>query len=348
MKLVGITYDLRRDYLAMGYGEAETAEFDRPDTIDAIETVLVDLGFRPDRIGHVKNLVKRLAQGDRWDWVFNIAEGLHGYGREALVPSLLDAYRIPYTFSDPLVLSMTLHKGIAKRVVRDQGLLTPEFAVIESEREALSIALPYPLFVKPVAEGTGKGVTSASKVCSTEQLRAVTQRLIEEYRQPVLVERFLPGREFTVGILGTGKEARAVGVLEVCLNSRAEKEVYSFVNKERCEDLVEYRLAADPEALKARSLALDAWRALGCRDGGRVDLRSDAAGNPHFLEVNPLAGLNPRHSDLPILCNLAGISFHQLIESVVRSTLSRVFGSCLSGVEERRPSPGCNDALEPS
>ena len=118
MRVIGLTYDLRRDYLAMGYGEEETAEFDHPDTIDAIERVLRDLGFGTDRIGHGKDLTARLARGDRWDLVFNLAEGLHGYGREALVPAILDAYEIPYTFSDPLVLSLTLHKGLAKHVVR--------------------------------------------------------------------------------------------------------------------------------------------------------------------------------------------------------------------------------------
>jgi len=334
VRVIGLTYDLRRDYLAMGYGEEETAEFDHPDTIDAIERVLRDLGFGTDRIGHGKDLTARLARGDRWDLVFNLAEGLHGYGREALVPAILDAYEIPYTFSDPLVLSLTLHKGLAKHVVRDMGIPTPDFAVLESHEEARSIALPYPLFVKPVAEGTGKGVTPASRVRSPEELGVVSRRLIETYRQPVLVETFLPGREFTVGILGTGKAAEAVGVLEVHLNDRAEQEVYSYVNKERCEELVEYRVATDPEALRALALALEVWRGLGCRDGGRVDLRSDSRGKPHFLEVNPLAGLHPEHSDLPILCSRVGISYPGLIEKIVRSALDRASNSPCPGTRK--------------
>src|SRR5512136_3438123 len=127
---VGITYDLRDDYLKEGYNYEETAEFDRVDTIEGIEEALTALGYTADRIGNVKQLVTRLAAGDRWDLVFNIAEGMYGIGREAVVPALLDAYRIPYTFSDPLVLALTLHKGITKQIVRALGLPTADFAVV--------------------------------------------------------------------------------------------------------------------------------------------------------------------------------------------------------------------------
>ena len=127
---VGITYDLREEYLCEGFSLEETAEFDKPDTIDSIEEALQLLGHETERIGHVRSLVARLAGGSRWDLVFNIAEGLSGFGREAQVPAVLDAYGIPYTFSDPLVLSLTLHKGMTKRVVRDLGIPTPGFAVV--------------------------------------------------------------------------------------------------------------------------------------------------------------------------------------------------------------------------
>ena len=117
---IGITYDLRDDYIAEGYTEEETAEFDHPRTIAAIEDTLQSLGYETDRIGHIRALARRLVAGNRWDLVFNIAEGLRGFGREAQVPALLDAWEIPYTFSDPLVLSLTLHKGLTKRVIRDR------------------------------------------------------------------------------------------------------------------------------------------------------------------------------------------------------------------------------------
>ena len=321
---IGITYDLRDDYLAEGYGEEETAEFDHPKTIAAIEEALRDLGYETDRIGHIRALAKRLVAGERWDLVFNIAEGLRGFGREAQVPALLDAYDIPYTFSDPLLLTLTLHKGMTKRVIRDLGIPTPAFAVIESPEEIAGIQLPFPLFAKPIAEGTGKGVTAASKIADRAELEEVCLTLLKTFRQPVLVESFLPGREFTVGIIGTGAAAFAPAVLEVHFLKTAEREVYSYLNKEEWHGRIEYRLADDPMAKLAEKTALAAWRGLGCRDGGRIDLRADAEGIPQFMEVNPLAGLRPGHSDLPILCELAGMPYRELIAGIMRSALERV------------------------
>jgi D-alanine-D-alanine ligase len=320
---IGMTYDLRDDYLAEGYSEEETAEFDRPETIDAIEQALEVLGYETDRIGHIRSLLCRLVAGDRWDMVFNIAEGLRGFGREAQIPAILDAFDIPYTFSDVLALSMTLHKGMAKHVIRDLGIPTPDFAVIETVDQIAGIRLPFPLFAKPVAEGTGKGISAASKIKTDADLEQVCRSLLSTFQQPVLIETFLPGREFTVGIIGTGKDACATDVMEVILKPQAEREVYSYFNKENFKSLVEYRLVADDEARQAGETALAAWRGLNCRDAGRLDLRSDAAGRPHFLEVNPLAGLHPRHSDLPIIFTLMGKTFSQLIDLIMRSALRR-------------------------
>jgi D-alanine-D-alanine ligase len=189
------------------------------------------------------------------------------------------------------VLALTLHKGLTKRVIRDLGIPTPDFAVVETPEEVLAVALPFPLFAKPVAEGTGKGVTAASKITGRAELLCVCRELLANYRQPVLIETFLPGREFTVGIIGTGAEAFAPGVMEVHLTEKAEKEVYSYANKEDWHGRIEYALATDAMARKAEKTALAAWRGLGCRDGGRVDLRADANGAPSFIEVNPLAGI---------------------------------------------------------
>ena len=321
---IGITYDLRQDYLEAGYGAEETAEFDQPATINAIDESLQSLGHETDRIGNIQNLVKRLGNGQRWDLVFNIAEGLCGFGREAQVPGLLEAYGIPYTFSDPMVLSLTLHKGMTKHVIRDLGIPTPDFAVVESAAELAGVGLALPLFAKPVAEGTGKGVTQASKIKSREQLQRVGQELLTSFSQPVLVEEFLPGREFTVGVLGTGSAARSIGVMEVVLLPRADAEVYSYRNKQEFVDLVEYHLVDDPEARQAAAVALAAWRGLGCRDAGRLDLRSDGAGAPSFIEVNPLAGLHPVHSDLCILANKVGLPYRGIIEAIVASARQRL------------------------
>ena len=320
---VGITYDLRQDYLAQGFSEEETAEFDRIDTIQAIEQALKDLGFKTDRIGNIFNLTQRIANGESWDLVFNIAEGLKGFAREAQVPALLDAFNIPYTFSDPLVLSIALHKALTKRVMRDLGIPTPDFFVVENRSDIDVVNLPFPLFAKPIAEGTGKGVTPASKIHSPHELKNVCTNLLINYNQPVLLETFLPGREFTVGILGTGNNAEAIGTLEIVLREQAEPTAYSYVNKERCEDLVEYRMVNEPLSHKAQEIALKAWQGLGCRDAGRVDLKVDINETLNLIEVNPLAGLHPAHSDLPILCQAVGISYRHLIGRIMISALNR-------------------------
>ena len=321
---IGITYDLRQYYLSHGMGEEETAEFDRPDTIDAIDNALFSLGYETDRIGNIKNLATRLVAGDRWDMVFNIAEGISGFGREAQVPALLDAYGVPYVFSDALILALTLHKGLTKRVIRDLGIPTPDFAVIETEEDISRIALPFPLLVKPVAEGSGKGINDSSKVTTKAELSTICKILLKTFKQPILVEGYLPGREFTVGIVGTGKYAASIGVMEVILKNDAERDVYSYTNKEFCEELVEYRKANDDIAKMAEKIALAAWRGLGCRDAGRIDLRADCNGIPNFIEVNPLAGLHPEHSDLCIIGTQNGISYQSLIGSIMSSALSRI------------------------
>jgi D-alanine-D-alanine ligase len=332
---IGITYDLRDEYLAAGYGEEETAEFDRADTIDAIDGALRQLGHDTDRIGTARRLIERLAAGDRWDLVFNICEGLSGAGRESQVPAILDVYGVPYTFSDPLVMAVCLHKGLTKTLIRDAGLPTPRFAEIAgiSQLAAACSLLQgeekawRTLFAKPVAEGTGKGVTPASRIGSEAELRRLCEQLLARYRQPVLVEEFLPGREFTVGILGTGAGAEVLGTMEILLLDGAETDVYSYTNKEHSEELVEYRLIRpedDGEVRRAEEIALAAWRVLGCRDGGRIDLRSDAAGQPQFLETNPLAGLHPWHSDLPMLCTALGMPYVDLIARIVDSASGRI------------------------
>jgi len=328
---IGITFDLRNEYIVQGYSEEDTAEFDRSDTILAIENALHDLGYETDRIGNFFTLARRLLDGERWDFVFNIAEGLFGFGREALVPSLLDQYGIPYTFSDPLVLTLALHKAMAKRAVRDLGIPTPDFFVVDRLRYDFHEYLSFPLFVKPVAEGTGKGVSTASKVMNAKQLADVCNRLLVRYRQPVLVERFLPGREFTIGIVGTGRSATAIGVLEIVLRQNAEPDVYSYNNKEQCENLVTYRLVDDIMAQRTAKLALAVWRGFGCRDAGRIDFRVDRKGMPSFMEVNPLAGLHPEHSDLCIIASKAGMTYRELIASILVSAFERYPFLVLSG-----------------
>ena len=325
--LIGLTYDLRSDYLAMGLSLEETAEFDKEETVTGIEGALRELGYETERIGHAKALVKRLDAGDRWDLVFNICEGLAGVAREAQVPALLDLYGIPYVFSDPLVLALTLHKGMTKRVIRDAGVPTSDFCVYETAEDLADLRFGPPFFVKPVAEGTGKGCSAKSIVRDRAELAAVCDDLAARFRQPALIEPFLGGREFTVGVTGTGRQANVVGSMEIVLLSNAEKGVYSYSNKGNYEDRVVYHpgdAAKDPVVAAAEKVALDAWRVLGCRDGGRVDIRCDAEQKPMFLEVNPLAGLNPKDSDLPILARMANVTYTELIGRIMASATARV------------------------
>lgn len=332
---IGITYDLRDEYLAAGYGEEETAEFDQPETIDAIASALSQLGHVPDRVGHARQLIERLARGDRWDLVFNICEGLRGIARESQVPAILDVYEIPYTFSDAAVLSLCLHKGITKTIVQAAGVPTPKFAVVESlddvarwqERAALADLPGFPAFAKPVAEGTGKGVTPASRASNVTELRAVCERLLRQFQQPVLVEQYLPGREFTIGMVGTGPATMVLGTFEVIFLAGAEQAAYSYANKKDWEDKVTYRVLRadeDEQVARAEAIAKKAWQVLGCRDAGRIDIRCDADGAPQFLEVNPLAGLCPGYSDLILLANALGISYVDLIHRIIESARQRV------------------------
>jgi D-alanine-D-alanine ligase len=320
---IGVTYDLRADYLAMGMREEDTAEFDAEITIVSICEALTGLGHEPVRIGHVRALAARLVAGERWDAVFNICEGLSGYAREAQVPALLDAYRIPYVFSDALTLAVSLDKGWTKHIVRAVGVPTPAFAVVGRLSELATVSLPYPLFAKPIAEGSGKGVGARSRIANPSELRSVVPELLERFLQPVLIETYLSGREFTVGITGTGEEARALGVLDIEVTDKAAGKDYSYENKERCDENVAYRLVDDAQARAAADVALKAWRALRCRDGGRIDVRNDASGQPNFLEVNPLAGLNPEHSDLCFIAGFKGLSYQDLIGLIMESFLKR-------------------------
>jgi D-alanine-D-alanine ligase len=324
---IGLTYDLRSEYIDLGYTEEETAEFDREETIVGIESALKNLGHKTVRIGNVQRLCEQLARGSRWDLVFNVAEGIKGIGREAQVPALLDAYGIPYTFSDPLVMSLTLHKGLTKRVIRDAGIPTAPFLLVEQPENSILPPFPPPYFVKPVAEGTGKGISAKSIVRNPKDLPEICKQILQSFNQAVLIERFLPGREFTTGILGTAEYAQVIGTMEVILLPSAEKGAYSYHNKENYEDLVRYRYilpSEDPLIAKVEETAINAWRVLGCRDAGRLDLRCDEEGNPQFIEVNPLAGLRPEHSDLPIICSFAGITYNSLIESILESASKRV------------------------
>jgi D-alanine-D-alanine ligase len=221
-------------------------------------------------------------------------------------------------------MSLTLHKAMTKRH-QDAGVPTAEFILVEDPEDAGKARFAPPYFIKPVAEGTGKGISSTSIVRRRKDLTEACRRLLDAYRQPVLVERFLPGREFTVGVAGTGRHTRILGTMEVLLQPAAEQAVYSYQNKENSEELVRYRLMRpdqDPLIAAVEDIALRLGGArLSRRRPPRPALRSE--GRPQFMEVNPLAGLHPEHSDLPIICSLAGIGFERLIAWILESAAER-------------------------
>jgi D-alanine-D-alanine ligase len=224
-------------------------------------------------------------------------------------------------------MSLTLHKGMTKRVIRDAGIPTSDFVVAECPKGAAAAAFLPPFFVKPAAEGTGKGITPKSIVRDRAHLPSACSQLIHAFRQPVLIEPYLPGREFTVGIMGTGDRAMALGTIEVHLRESAEAGVYSYANKAQYVERVSYELIRpgdDPVVAEAERVALAAWRVLGCRDAGRIDLRCDSAGRPLFMEVNPVAGIHPEHSDLPIICRHLGVAYADLIERIIASAALRI------------------------
>ena len=318
---IGLTYDLRSWYLERGYTMDETAEFDKAETVDALEETLARIGYETERIGNIFELVDKLAAGKRWDIVFNIAECLYGDGRESAIPALLDQYQIPYVFSGPVVMGISLNKYFARLVVEAAGVpVSPGFVATTVDDLEKASSLAFPVFVKPVAEGTGKGITTRSVVKDHDSLAVLVAELLAEYHQPVLVEEYLPGREFTLGVTGNGAEAKVTGGMEVtCLDNLP----YSVEVKENYENIVTYKLYEEDVREECDKIALTAWSALGGVDAGRIDMKADRNGRMCFIEANPLAGLNPVHSDLPMLSRFNGMSFDTLMSLIMDSAIKR-------------------------
>ncbi len=326
---VGLTYNLRSDVpeaLVRRYGEDYFAELDSELTIDALAQAIGRAGHDVVRIGGAEQLVRYLAEGQTLDGVFNFAEGLWGSARESLIPALLDAYHIPYTFSDPLTLAVCIDKAMSKRVWLSYGLPTPRFWVASNAIDIDAILRDnprFPLFVKPVREGSSKGIDAHAiidtEAALTERVRLVATR----YEQPALVETFASGREFTVGVLGNGATALVLGVGEV--TAAAKGGIYGFEEKHPDDEGNGLYAPVAPGALHDRlaQLGLNAYLAIGCQDSGRVDIRLDGAGQPQLLEINPLAGLHPQHSAMPAMARWAGMSFDNLIACILDHAFKR-------------------------
>jgi D-alanine-D-alanine ligase len=302
------------------------AEWDSPETIDAVrsalaerhEVVLVDAG----KDAYV------MLQKVRPDMVFNIAEGATGPCREGYIPSILEHLRIPYTASDPLTLNICLDKSRTKEILAYYGLPTPRFQVVQ-DPDFCSDGLEYPLMVKPLYEGSSKGIRDNSLARNRRELEERISWIRDTYQEPAIVEEFLPGREFTVAVLGNGQEARVLPIVEIRFDSLPPgvNPIYSYEAKwiwdQSSNPLRIFDCPAElPAALQAgiEKACLRAYGILRCRDWCRIDVRLDAAGQPHVLELNPLPGILPRPEDnscFPKAARAAGIGYTQLINTVL-------------------------------
>ena len=329
---IGITFDLKADLpVSVNLPDDFQEEFDSPVTIEAIADVLRGLGHEVQLLGDGRELLERLLH-DPPDFVFNIAEG-QGIGRcrESRVPAVLEMLGIPYTGSDPLTLAATLDKDVAKRLVQSAGVTVPRWTVLEANHDPhlLSVLarLPYTTIVKPAWEGSSKGIRGKCVVDRPDELVEAVSALRGAHPQPILIEEYIAGEELTVGIVGNTNPL-VIGILRVVPVQSNERFVYSLEVKRDFRRQVRYECWPRSRAEAVADSALRVYRTLGCRDVSRIDFRLKD-GIPYFLEVNPLPGLNPESSDLVILSRLAGWSYAQLIEGILRAAEERIgeFGS---------------------
>lgn len=315
---VGLTFNLRRDT-----SDDTEAEFDPPTTIEAIHKAIEELGHTVIPLEADSNLPTQL-QASAPDVVFNIAEGLQGRGREAQVPALCEMLGVPYTGSDQTTLSICLDKSLAKQILRGAGIDTPRWQLMVTGREKLK-ALHFPLIVKPNSEGTSKGITSASVVHDEASLRAAVRTLIERYHQPALIEEYISGREFTIGVLGE-RRPRVLPPMEVVFLGAGDHPVYGFEEKKAYTERTRFDCPAalTPAELKRlEKVARDTFIALDCRDIARADFRMAQDGTVYVIEVNPLPGLTPDYSDLCMIAKQAGLDYKALISEILSGAIKR-------------------------
>ncbi|HVY60149.1 MAG TPA: D-alanine--D-alanine ligase [Planctomycetota bacterium] len=329
---IGIAYDLKTDFKApesAALPEDAFEEYDSEETVDAIAAALRAAGHETVKLGGGRRFLERAMKATGIDLVFNIAEGRGSRSREAHVPAACEILGLPFTHSDPLTLAVTLDKALTKRIVASHGVPTAPFALIEKVEDLDRLELPrFPVIAKPDWEGSSMGVRKRSRCEDLDALRSTVAGLLRDYQQPVLVERFLTGAEITVGVLGNGAEAKVVGMMEIAPKKGTnESFIYSLEVKRNYLEEVEYHVPprlAPPERWEVEAVALGAYRALGCRDVSRVDIRLDADGKPFFIEVNPLPGLNPTTGDLPILAARSGVPYERLIQRIVENARERL------------------------
>src|SRR5256885_5397801 len=322
---VGFTFNVKRIKPQIDGRKDEEAEYDAPATIQAVREAIAAAGHEVIDLEATAELPTVLA-ATPVDLVFNMAEGIKGRDREAVVPALLELLDIPYSGSDPAALSIALDKALAKRIVRQHGILTPNFVTLQTGKERLPRELmKFPLIVKPIAEGSSKGVHHTSVVETEAELREAAREMISKYDQPALVECYVAGREFTVGLLGE-RRPKVLPPMEVVFLAGEKHPVYSFEYKQDWSSKIRYDVPAHLEPAQLRPLeraARGCFIALGCRDVARVDFRMDEQGKVYFLECNPLPGLTPGWSDLVLIAKAAGIEYNALISEILSGAIRR-------------------------
>ncbi len=322
---VGFTFNVKRVTPDPAGEQDEEAEYDSPKTLQAIREAIASYGHEVVDLEATQDLPLQLVSTPV-DVVFNIAEGFKGRSREAQIPSLLELLDIPYTGSDPSALNVSLDKAVAKRMVRTHGILTPDYLVLHTGKERLPRELAFPLLVKPVAEGTSKGVTKKSIVRTEDELREVAREMIAKYRQPALAEQYIAGREFTVGLLGE-RRPRVLPPMEIVfLDASDPTPIYSFDMKQDWSKEIRYEVPAklsERELDRLERAARETFAALGCRDVARIDFRIDPEGRIYFIECNPLPGLTPGWSDLVLIAQAAGIEYRALIGEILSFAIRR-------------------------
>jgi D-alanine-D-alanine ligase len=322
---VGLTYNLKRIVPKSVDDDDSEAEYDSWSTIESVGKAIESHGHEVVYLEATPELPAIIA-ASQVDFVFNIAEGVQGRNRESSVPAMLELLGIPYTGSDPATLSITLDKALSKKVLMQAGIRTPAFCVMRTGKERLPKDLVFPVIIKPVAEGSSKGVLSSSVLENEEGLREAVTGMLAKYRQPVLVEEFLSGREFTLGLLGESRPKVLPPMEIVYTNPETKYPIYTFEHKLSEHPEIKYEAPAKIDAKLQKELervARNAFIALGCRDVARIDLRLGANGKVYFIECNPLPGLTPDWSDMCLVANAMGMNYRTLIGEIMAPAINR-------------------------
>jgi D-alanine-D-alanine ligase len=322
--IVGLTYNLKKG-IESDIEDVE-AEYDSIETVMAIKEALEQLGCRVELLEADTQIFQKLLSTNI-DIVFNIAEGIYGRGREAQVPAILNFLKIPYVGSDETTLCIALDKALSKRFLSTYRIKTPKYRLLNPNKIAMTGKLRFPVIVKPNAEGSSKGISDIAVVNNSQELRKLVHENIAIYRQPMLVEEFVQGREFTVAVVGNGSEAVAFPPMEIRYKEKGQKyNIYSFNVKKNYKEYIEYICPAEIDQVVEKKLmdtAIKIYNILDCKDFSRIDFRLSEDQEVYFIEINPLPGLSPGYSDYPMITEFNGIGYRDTIKMILNSALKR-------------------------